>query len=159
MDPVPKNAGALPAKIEEVLGRHSWRRDALVAVLHDVQREAGYLSEEALVEIARGLDIPISKVYGVATFYTLFSMKPKGEHVIRVCENAPCHVLGAQAIVDALEKELGVPMGGTTADGKFTLEYTSCLGVCGVAPALMIDDAVYGNVTPERIPLILKEYS
>ncbi|MEW6229272.1 MAG: NADH-quinone oxidoreductase subunit NuoE [Bacillota bacterium] len=158
MEPTSKNTGICPAKIGEILKKHSWSKDALVTILHDVQKEAGYLSEETLAEIASGLDIPVSKVYGVATFYTLFSVKPKGEYIIRVCENAPCHVLGAKAIVGALEKELGISMGNTTPDGKFTLEYTSCLGVCGVAPAIMINDAVYGNLTPERVPVILKEY-
>ncbi|MEW5867308.1 MAG: NADH-quinone oxidoreductase subunit NuoE [Bacillota bacterium] len=158
MKPTSKGAGISPAHIGEILQKYSWSKDALVAVLHDVQKAAGCLSEEALAEIASGLDIPISKVYGVATFYTLFSVKPKGEYIIRVCENAPCHVLGAKAIVGALEKELGISMGNTTPDGKFTLEYTSCLGVCGVAPAIMINDAVYGNLTPERVPVILKEY-
>ncbi len=154
----PTSRGAATAKVGEILKKYSWSRDSLVAVLHDVQKAAGYLSEEALTEIASGLDVPISKVYGVATFYTLFSVKPKGEHIIRVCENAPCHVLGAKAIVAALERELGIPMGSTTPDGRFTIEYTSCLGVCGVAPAIMIDEAVYGNLTPERVPLILREY-
>lgn len=158
MESTSKGTSVSPAKIGEILQKHSWSKDALVAVLHDVQRAAGHLSEEALAEIASGLDIPISKVYGVTTFYTLFSVKPKGEHIIRVCENAPCHVLGAKAIVGALERELGISMGNTTPDGKFTLEYTSCLGVCGVAPAIMIDDAVYGNLTLERVPMILKEY-
>lgn len=158
MEPAAKSAGICPAKVSEILTKYSRRPDALVSILHDVQKEAGYLSEEAITEIASGLDIPVSKVYGVATFYTLFSTKPKGQYIIRVCENAPCHVLGAKAIVEALEKELGIPMGGTTSDGKFTLEYTSCLGVCGVAPAIMINEAVYGNLTPERVPLILKEY-
>ncbi len=158
MEPAARNAGICPAKIGEILQKYSRRKDALVAILHDVQKEAGYLSEEALTEIASGLDVPVSRVYGVATFYTLFATKPKGEHIIRVCQDAPCHVLGAKAVIEALEKELGIPMGGTTSDGKFTLEYTSCLGVCGVAPAMMINEAVYGNLTPERIPLILKEY-
>lgn len=158
MEPAAKSAGVCPAKVSEILAKYSRRPDALVSILHDVQKEAGYLSEEAITEIASGLDIPVSKVYGVATFYTLFSTKPKGQYIIRVCENAPCHVLGAKGIVEALEKELGIPMGGTTSDGKFTLEYTSCLGVCGVAPAIMINEAVYGNLTPERVPLILKEY-
>ena len=102
--------------------------------------------------------MPLSKVYGVATFYTLFSTKPKGKHIIRICENAPCHVLGATAVIEAFEEELGISMGGTTHDGEFTLEHTSCLGVCGVAPTVMIDDTVYGNLTPERVPLILREY-
>ncbi|MGE5587810.1 MAG: NADH-quinone oxidoreductase subunit NuoE [Clostridia bacterium] len=158
MERAARDAGICPAKVSEILAKYSRRPDALVSILHDVQKEAGYVSEEAMTEIASELDIPVSKVYGVATFYTLFSTKPKGRYIVRVCENAPCHVRGAKAVIEALEKELGIPMGGTTSDGKFTLEYTSCLGVCGVAPAIMINEAVYGNLTPERVPLILKEY-
>jgi len=158
MEPTSEGTRACTAKVDGILERYCRKPEALVSILHDVQKEAGYLSEETITQIASGLDVPVSKVYGVATFYSLFSTRPKGRYIIRVCENAPCHVLGAKAVVDALERELGIPMGGTTSDGKFTLEYTSCLGVCGVAPAIMINEAVYGNLTPERVPLILKEY-
>lgn len=147
------------AKIEESVREHEGRPDALISVLRKIQQALGYLPEEALVRVARTLNVPLSKVYGVATFYSLFAVgSRKGTYIIRVCENAPCHVLGAREVIRALEGELGIKMGGTTPDGRFTLEYTSCLGVCGVAPAIMINDDVYGNLTPQRVRAILSEY-
>jgi NADH-quinone oxidoreductase E subunit len=130
----------------------------LLGILKDVQVRLGYLSDEAIVEVARETGSPSSKVYGVATFYSLFSTKPKGEHIIRVCESAPCYIKGSRDILHALEDELGISVGETTLDKKFTLEAVSCLGVCGVAPAMMIDDTVYGNLTRERIVEIIKGY-
>jgi len=137
-----------------------WREKPgpLLPVLQAVQNEVGYLSEEVLITIASGLDLPLSKVYGVATFYTLFNTKPKARHIIRLCESAPCHVEGAGEILAALERALGVKVGESTPDGLFTLETASCLGVCGVAPAIMIDDEVYGNLTPRDIDWILARY-
>jgi len=158
MDVMPASLDSSESTIKEVIVRHGESEHELVAILHDVQRVFGYLPENALIQVARGLDVPLSKVYGVATFYTLLSVEPMGEHVIRVCENAPCHLLGAFSLIDVLQRELGIPMGGTTSCGKFTLKHTSCLGVCGVAPAIMIDDEVYGNLTPDDIPAILDKY-
>jgi NADH:ubiquinone oxidoreductase subunit E len=158
MDVMPASLDCCESTIKEIVVRHGRSKQDLIAILHDVQRVFGYLPESALIQVASNLDVPLSKVYGVATFYTLFSTKPMGEHVIRVCENAPCHLLGANSLIDVLEKELGIPMGGTTSCGTFTLKHTSCLGVCGVAPAIMIDDEVYGNLTPDEIPVILKKY-
>lgn len=130
----------------------------LLGILKDVQARLGWLSDEAITEVARELGLPSSKVYGVATFYSLFNTEPKGEHIIRVCESAPCYIKGAQNVVDILQDELGISVGETTEDKKFTLEAVSCLGVCGVAPAMMIDDTVYGNLTRERIVEIIEEY-
>lgn len=130
----------------------------LLGILKDVQTRLGYLSDQAIIEVARETELPASKVYGVATFYSLFSTKPKGEHVIRICESAPCYINGSRDILDVLEDELGISVGETTLDNKFTLEAVSCLGVCGVAPAMMIDDTVYGNLTRERIVEIISEY-
>jgi NADH:ubiquinone oxidoreductase subunit E len=158
MDVMPASLDSSESTIKEVIVRHGESEHELVAILHDVQRVFGYLPENALIQVARNLDVPLSKVYGVATFYTLLSVEPMGEHVIRVCENAPCHLLGADSLIDVLQRELGIPMGGTTSCGKFTLKHTSCLGVCGVAPTIMIDDEVYGNLTPDDIPVILDKY-
>jgi NADH-quinone oxidoreductase E subunit len=130
----------------------------LLGILKDVQARLGCLSDQAIVEVAREIELPASKVYGVATFYSLFSTRPKGEHIIRICESAPCYIKGAQDILCVLENELGISVGETTPDKKFTLEAVSCLGVCGVAPAMMIDDTVYGNLTRERIVEIITEY-
>ncbi|MGE5485969.1 MAG: NADH-quinone oxidoreductase subunit NuoE [Ignavibacteriales bacterium] len=141
-----------------IIENHKMRKGALLPILSDIQKEIGYVSGSAMVQIAEALGIPASKIYSTATFYTLYATSPKGRNVIRVCESAPCHVEGAQAIVEALEKNLGIKMGGTTPDGLFSLEFTSCIGVCGVAPAITINDRVYGNLTPAMIPQILAAY-
>ena len=106
------------------------------------------------------MNIPLSRVYGVATFYSMFSVRPRGKYIIRICERLPCHIVGAREVIQAFEEALGIRVGETTENGKSTLEYTSCLGVCGVAPAVMINDRVYGNLTPakvEEIPASLDE--
>ena len=106
---------------------------------------------------AEHLGLPPSYVFGVATFYTMFSVEPRGRHIIRVCQSPPCHLMGSTDVSKELVKALGVGFGETTPDGMFTLEMSSCLGVCGVAPAMMVDGEVYGNLTPPRIQLILDD--
>lgn len=145
-------------KAGEVVAKYGARSDALLLILHELQAETNYLPEEALREVALALDIPLAKVYGVVTFYSMYSVKPRGKYVIRICESAPCHIMGAQDVIAAMEEALGIKMGETTKDGLFTLEFTSCLGVCGVAPAVMINDTVHGNLTPEAVKAILAEY-
>jgi NADH-quinone oxidoreductase E subunit len=158
--PVPVKSSTEPKKsLRQVIAEHNSDPGALLDILRDAQEIHGYLSAAVMEEIADELDIPVSRVYGVATFYTLLATKPKGEHIIRVCESPPCHIRGAVNILETLKEVLGVNPGETTEDKKFTLELTSCLGVCGVAPAMMIGDQVYGNLTPERVKEILKTYA
>jgi NADH-quinone oxidoreductase E subunit len=134
-------------------------RGGVIPALHALQELYGnYLPEEAVRQLAEGLRIPVNQVFGVATFYTMFSMRPRGENIIRVCESPPCHLIGAQSIIEILEDELGIGIGETTSDGRFTLELTSCLGVCAVAPAMMVNGEVYGNLTRDKIPEILNRY-
>jgi len=148
------------SQVKAIIGEHSGDGSALLQVLHAIQDldAQNWLTEQELLWVAEGLNVPPSKVYGVATFYSMYSVKERGRHLIRICENAPCHVVGASDVISALRQQLGIDIGGTTADGCFTLELTSCLGVCGVAPAMMIDQTVYGNLTPEKLPEILAEY-
>lgn len=131
---------------------------ALIQALHKVQGVYGYLPEEALKLVSSELDVPISDIYGVASFYSLFSLEPKGEHVIDVCIGTACYVKGAQDVLDRLSKELGLEPGQTTEDGKFTLQSARCIGACGLAPVILIDGKAYGKITPDDIPDILKEY-
>ncbi|HOB41876.1 MAG: NADH-quinone oxidoreductase subunit NuoE [Bacillota bacterium] len=145
-------------EVQRVVSVYKERPEDLVQALHDVQSLRNYLPREALRVVARTLDVPESRVYGVATFYSMFSTSPRGRHIIRICESAPCHVAGAAEIINSLLNELGVEMGGTTSDGIFTVETSSCLGVCGVAPAIMIDDTVYGNLVSEDLPAVLRRY-
>jgi NADH:ubiquinone oxidoreductase subunit E len=144
--------------VDRIVAKHADREGALLPVLREVQDLVGYLPEAVMKRVALGLGLSLSRVYGVATFYSLFYTKPKGLYVVRVCESAPCHVQGAQAVVEAIVEELGVSFGETTPDGRFTLEMVSCLGVCGVAPAVMVGDRVYGNLTPDTAVAVIREY-
>lgn len=142
---------------EEVMRKYPRSGDNLIAILHDLQDncEWNYLSTHDLQAVADYLRCPYSFVHGVATFYTMFSLEPRGKNVIRVCQSPPCHLMGATTISTELEKLLGIGFGETTPDRLFSLEMTSCLGVCGVAPAMMINDQVYGNLTVERLKQII----
>lgn len=144
--------------IEEIIAKYQEERTPLLCILEEVQEKWGYLPKDVLGYIAKRLDLPSSTVYGVATFYAFLETKPVGKYVIRVCKSAPCHVRGATNVLEALKRELGIQEGQTTKDGRFTLEVTSCLGVCGVAPAMMINDVTYGNLTEDRIREVLALY-
>ena len=146
-------------KVRLIAEKQKDQPGALIPVLHEAQRIMdNHLSEESLKAIAAGLNIPLAKVYGVATFYSMFSIKPRGQHVIRMCESAPCHINGAHEVIEAFQKELGIKVGETTSDGKFTLEFSACLGICGVAPAVMVNDDMYGNLTPEKVQEVISRY-
>ncbi|MBS3951178.1 MAG: NAD(P)H-dependent oxidoreductase subunit E [Peptococcaceae bacterium] len=133
----------------------------LLKALHALQNSNtnNFLSPQDLELVSGAFGVPLAKVWGVATFYSLYSTIPRGRYIIRVCESAPCHVVGAHNILTALAKNLNICTGETTADGKFTLEVTSCLGICGVAPAIMINDTVHGNLTPESLASVLALYN
>jgi len=145
-------------KAKEVIQKYKDVKGGLIPVLHQIQNIYGYLPEDVLKVVSQELNVPMSEIYGVASFYSYFSLEPKGEHIIRVCLGTACYVKGAQGLIDRLSKELGIEVGKTTADGKFTLEATRCLGACGLAPVMVIDEKVYGRLTPDDIPNILKEY-
>jgi len=131
----------------------------IIALLKKEQRanKHNYITEYKLKLIAQEAGLSYSEIYGVATFYSLFSLKPQGEYVIRVCDSGPCHLMGSTSIFMVLEKELKIKVGETTADGKFTIEEVSCLGICNEAPAMMINEKVYDNLTPPKIREILRE--
>ncbi|MBT9176587.1 MAG: NADH-quinone oxidoreductase subunit E [Firmicutes bacterium] len=133
----------------------------LLKALHALQNAspAHFLAPSDLKLVAEVFGVPEAKVWGTATFYSLYSTSPRGRHIIRVCESAPCYVVGAMDILKVLEETLDVKPGETTGDGRFTLEVASCLGVCGVAPALMVDLDVHGNLTRDRLNAILAEYA
>lgn len=129
--------------------RNQYKPDALIEVLHKAQESFGYLEEDVLIYIARGLKLPLSKVYGVATFYHLFSLKPNGAHTCVVCLGTACYVKGSDKVMTALEEELGIKAGETTPDGKVSLMAARCLGACGIAPAVVFDGTVAGKLEPE----------
>lgn len=141
-----------------IIEKHKDMKGALIPVLHEIQDLYGYLPEDALMKVSEKLNVPMTEIYGVASFYSIFALKPKGEHVIRVCLGTACYVKGSQSIIDKISQELDIEIGKTTKDGKFTLEATRCLGACGLAPVMVIGDRVYGRLTVEQIPRILSEY-
>jgi len=133
--------------------------DELIPILNDVNKELGYLPGEALKQISKHLHVPRSQLFAVSSFYQMLSTKPRGRHVIQFCESAPCHVVGGREVWKKLREELKLEANETSPDGKWTLATTSCLGLCSVGPVIIIDDDVYGNLTPDQIPGILARYS
>lgn len=146
------------AKLKAVIERNKNEKGALMPTLQEAQEIYGYLPYEVQSMIAEGLDIPMAEVYGVATFYSQFTLNKKGEHKISVCLGTACYVKGSGKILDELSKQLGIPVGSTSPDGKFTLEATRCLGACGLAPIMTIGEDVYGKLEPSMIKSILAKY-
>lgn len=145
-------------KVNEILQRHRHNPADLVSILQDIQEEYRYLPVEVLAYIATAMDVSPQKVFGVATFYENFSLEPKGKYLVKVCDGTACHVKKSKEIIKAIRTELGLGAGeDTTADLLFTLETVSCLGACGLAPVMVINDRVYGKMTPERAREIIKE--
>ena len=145
-------------KLEDVILEHKDQKGALIPILHEAQELFGYIPEEAMKRISEVLNIPVAEIFGVATFYSRFTLTPRGKHTISVCLGTACYVKNSKGVLERLEKELNVKTGGTTADGKFTLEATRCLGCCGLAPVMMIGEDVYGKLVPDDIPDIVKKY-
>lgn len=145
--------------VEKAVAEHGATIDELIPILNDVNRALGYLPAQALQEISRRLRVPKSQLFSVSSFYSMFSTKPRGRHIIQFCESAPCHVVGGRQVWQSLLSHLDLQPGETSPDGKWTLITTSCLGVCGVGPVFVIDDDIYGNVKPEQVAEILARYS
>ena len=143
--------------LDAVLAEYGSQRGVVIPVLQRAQAIYGYLPQRVLEAIAQKMRVPISQVYGVATFYSQFYLTRRGRHVIRQCDGTACHVRGAGNIIGAAEKELGIKAGGTTPDYRVTYEVVYCLGSCGLAPTAMVDDQVVGHLVPERIVEILRE--
>lgn len=137
---------------------HPYAESHLIGVLHKVQQLYGYLPREVMDEVACTLQIPTAHIWGVATFYHYFNLDPIGKHVISVCMGTACYVKGAQAVLDTLKKELGVEVGGTTEDKLFTLQEARCLGACGIAPVIMVDDKIYGQLDRKKTIDIINQY-
>ncbi|HBP38094.1 MAG TPA: NAD(P)H-dependent oxidoreductase subunit E [Clostridiales bacterium] len=147
------------AKLGQIIGRHKKDgRKALMQVLQESQDVYGYLPLEVQREVAQGLGISVAEVYGVVSFYSFFSLVPKGEYEISVCLGTACYVKGSQAILDKVEEVLGIKDGECTEDQKFSIRACRCIGACGLAPVMMINDDVYGRLTPDQIPAILAKY-
>ena len=145
--------------IQKAISHHGATREALIPILSEVNRALGYLPKEALAEVSKALHTPSSQVASAATFYSMLNTTPRGRHVVQFCESAPCHVMGGRETWTALQDELHLGPGETSADGKWTLITTSCLGICSVGPVIVIDDDVHGNVEPKRVREILAQYA
>lgn len=146
-------------KVEEIIEKHKGQSSALIEILLDVQEEYRYLPGDALTKIAESLEIPPSRTYHLATFFKAFSLKPRGKHCISVCLGTACHVGGGVKIIEKLERDLAITRGGTTEDLQFSLDEVHCLGCCGLAPVVTVNDDLYGKVTLSQVPKILKKYS
>ncbi|MEG2420722.1 MAG: NAD(P)H-dependent oxidoreductase subunit E [Oscillospiraceae bacterium] len=146
-------------KLRQVLAAHKGQPGATMPVLQAAQEIYGYLPEEVQIMVAEGLDIPLSEVYGVASFYAQFSLNPKGEHQVSLCLGTACYVKGAGEVLEAVEAKLGIRSGSITSDGKFSLDCCRCIGACGLAPVMMVGNDVYGRLTPDQIPDILDKYA
>ena len=145
-------------QLDEVIRENKGKQGAVMVTLQAAQNIFEHVPRDVQIRIAEGLDVPLSEVYGVATFYSQFSLQPKGEYVCGVCLGTACYVKGSQKVLDKLCSELGVEVGQTSKDGRFTVQATRCLGACGLAPVMMINDEVFGRLTPEDIPDILAKY-
>lgn len=144
--------------IRQKLQKFSKEPRSLIPILQFVQDRHGYLPRSFMEEIGNYLDLAPSKVYSVASFYTQFRFEPLGKHLVKICHGTACHVKGAETVTETVESELGVTMGETTEDGEFTVERVACLGCCSLAPAMMIDDTVYGNLTRDKIKNTLNDF-
>ena len=148
----------LNGKIKEILNR--WNRDGenIIEILHDLQTEFNYLPPAILKEIAKEINVPLNRIYHLATFFEGFSLKERGKYTIGVCTGTSCHVKGAPQLVECIERELGIKDGETTKDMLFTLKTKACFGACGIAPVAVIGDDLYGNLTQSKLKRILKKY-
>jgi NADH-quinone oxidoreductase subunit E len=145
----------IASRVDDVLAAFTREKANLIPILQQVQQVLGYLPEEAMRRIARFVDVPECSVFGVATFYAQFQLSPRGRNIVRVCRGTGCYVKGAPRLIDELEKLLGIKEGETTPDMEYTLETVACFGSCALAPVLVVNDRVYGRMTPEKVKEIL----
>ena len=147
------------AKLDSIIAKHKGKAGGLIPVLEEAQVSLEYLPVPVQKRIAAGLNLPLSRVYGVVTFYSFFTMTPRGKHTVRVCLGTACYVRGGKALAETLEKQFGIKEGETTADRLFTLESVRCLGACGLGPVIVVDDEVHGRVKPGKVKEILSQYN
>ncbi len=146
-------------KLDLIIEKHKSKPGGLIPVLEEAQVVLEYLPINIQKRIAKGLNLPLSRVYGVVTFYSFFTMTPRGRHTVRVCLGTACYVRGGKALADTIEKIYGIKEGETTADRRFTFESVRCLGACGLGPVIVVDEEVHGRVKPVKVKEILSQYS
>lgn len=145
-------------ELEEYISTFDDKKSSLIIILHKAQEIFGYIPKEVQEFIADKIEVPVSKVYGVVSFYNFFSMEPKGKYPISVCTGTACYVRGAEKILEAIQKELGLKLGGVTEDGLFSLDSLRCVGACGLAPVMLVGKDVHGKVKPEDVKKIIESY-
>lgn len=145
-------------KLQSVFAKYEGKKGSLIPILQEAQEIYGYLPKEVIKEIAKSTQNPVSKVYGVVTFYSQFHLNPRGRNIIRVCQGTACHVRGGKTILTAIEDKLEIKPGTTTGDLRYTLETVACIGACGLAPVMMINDDTHGRLTVESLAGILDKY-
>ncbi len=145
-------------KVEEIIREYDSSRDSLISILQDVQSEYRYLPESILKLVARKLGLPLIQVYGVATFFKAFSLKPRGKHLLSVCLGTACHVRGAPAVLDEVERKLCIEPGETSEDMQFTLETVNCLGACALGPIMVMDGEYHGQMVPGKVQATINRY-
>jgi NADH-quinone oxidoreductase E subunit len=146
------------SKLDSVFEKHRGEEGALIPVLQEAQEIYGYLSEELLAAIGKRLHIPLSRIFGVVTFYAQFYTTPRGRYTVRVCRGTACHVRGGKYVLKAVQQTLGIGEGETTPDFKFTFETVACLGACALSPVLLVNKNYYGKLTPAKVEQVLKQY-
>lgn len=152
------NCSGKDPKLEEILTKYEKDKSNLIQILNEVQEYYGYIPTKAQMEISKYLDIEMAEIYGVITFYSRFTLKPKGKYNIAVCLGTACFVKGSEKLLDTAKEALKIKEGETTADGKFSLEATRCIGACGLAPVFTVNDEVHGKATPEVMKKVIEEY-
>lgn len=145
-------------KMQEILSKYEKDKSNLIQILNGVQETYGYIPRNAQLAISEYLKLPMAEIYNVITFYSRFTLKPKGKYNVAVCLGTACFVKGSEKILDRLKEKLGIDVGETTPDGKFSIEATRCIGACGLAPVFTVNDEVYGNATPELLEKVIEEY-
>ncbi len=146
------------SQVDSIVEPYLGKKEMVIPILQKVQEHYGYLPREAMERIALRMRMPLSRLYGVTTFYAQFKMKPRGRYIIRVCKGTACHIQGSPKIAERIEETLGIPGGETTDDLKFTLEEVACIGACALAPVIMVNDNPHGRLSPDKIKSILDSY-
>ena len=145
--------------VGQILDKHQRDQGLMVSILQDIQSEYHYLPNDAIEAVSRGLEVPLTRVYSVATFFKAFSLSPRGRHLVHACLGTACHVRGAVRVLEKIERELDIKRGETTEDMKFTLETVNCVGACALGPILIVDNEYSGEVTTDKVKPLLERYS
>ena len=145
-------------KIDAIIARYEKSEESLLAALQDFQREFNYVPEDGIKRLSETMNVPLSKIYAMGTFYKALSLNPRGRHVIKVCTGTACHLKGADLMVEAIERDLKVKCGGTTQDKNFTLETVNCVGACAMAPVVVVGADYHGNISPSKVTDTIKKY-